>query len=151
MIHDSWLVHEHDVRLVAVAAGVCTIVALTVFTIMAHARASRERSWAWLMLAGIVSGVGVWTTHFIAMLAYDPGIPMRFDVATTALSVVIAVVVATASWLHSLRPGASSAGGSASLMAAASPPCIIPEWVRSGYLAALAIVFRWSHYLSARA
>ena len=31
------------------------------------------------MAAGLAAGSGIWATHFIAMLAYDPGIGMAFD------------------------------------------------------------------------
>ena len=35
------------------------------------------RARAWLALAGAATGCGIWATHFIAMLAYEPGVPDR--------------------------------------------------------------------------
>ena len=31
------------------------------------------RRLVWLALTGISAGSGIWATHFVAMLAYDPG------------------------------------------------------------------------------
>jgi NO-binding membrane sensor protein with MHYT domain len=48
---------------------------------------------AWLVLAALsIGGVGVWLMHFIALLGFaTPGSPIRYDVAKTLLSAVLAV------------------------------------------------------------
>ncbi|MGH7123129.1 MAG: MHYT domain-containing protein, partial [Stellaceae bacterium] len=46
---------------------------------------------AWLSGAAIVFGGGVWSTHFVAELAYKPGIPTGYGIGLTALSIVIAM------------------------------------------------------------
>jgi signal transduction histidine kinase/ActR/RegA family two-component response regulator len=43
-------------------------------------------------LTGLVAGSGVWATHFIAMLAYLPGLQIGYAPGVTALSLAIAVV-----------------------------------------------------------
>jgi diguanylate cyclase (GGDEF)-like protein/PAS domain S-box-containing protein len=40
-----------------------------------------------------VTGCGIWATHFIAMLAYEPGVATAYDVGLTAVSLVAAAVV----------------------------------------------------------
>ena len=40
-----------------------------------------------------VSGCGIWATHFIAMLAYDPGTAAGYNIAITLLSLVLAVAI----------------------------------------------------------
>jgi PAS domain S-box-containing protein len=47
----------------------------------------------WIIAAGIAAGSGIWATHFIAMLAYDPGIGMGFDVDLTVLSLIAATAI----------------------------------------------------------
>ena len=84
------LVHHHNLGLVAVAALVCVIAAFTVFTILDHAHLAQRRRVGWVVLAGLVSATGTWATHFIAMLAFDPGIPVYYDPALT-LSSALAV------------------------------------------------------------
>ena len=53
----------------------------------------------------MVGGSGVWATHFIAMLAYEPSLNIHYDVPMTALSWVVAVLgVAAGFALSSWRP-----------------------------------------------
>jgi NO-binding membrane sensor protein with MHYT domain len=51
------------------------------------------RVW-WLGLAAVaIGGTGIWTMHFVAMLGFSVvGVPIRYDVALTAASAIIAVV-----------------------------------------------------------
>lgn len=49
---------------------------------------------AWLAVAALCMGGGIWSMHFVAMLAYSmPGIPISYDPLLTALSLVIAILV----------------------------------------------------------
>jgi len=62
-----------------------------------------------------VTGAGIWATHFIAMLAYDPGVGIAYNVALTALSLlaaaaVTAVGIGIAVYASTLR-GAAVGGG----------------------------------------
>jgi diguanylate cyclase (GGDEF)-like protein/PAS domain S-box-containing protein len=87
------LVEAHDLRLVALAASICALSALTTVCLVRHAR--RARGWAqtgWLAVAATAGGSGIWATHFIAMLAFTPGVPGGYDVLLTALSLVIALL-----------------------------------------------------------
>jgi signal transduction histidine kinase/AmiR/NasT family two-component response regulator len=84
---------QHDLRLVAVAALICIIASSTAFGF--HARGLRSCGplrWAWLGLTGLVAGAGVWATHFMAMLAYQPTMKIGYDLAETAASFVVAVL-----------------------------------------------------------
>jgi diguanylate cyclase (GGDEF)-like protein/PAS domain S-box-containing protein len=47
---------------------------------------------AWLLLTGLVSGSGVWATHFIGMVAYSPGLKTGYSPTGTLLSLMIAVL-----------------------------------------------------------
>jgi diguanylate cyclase (GGDEF)-like protein len=110
MHHSShWFVHAHDVRLVVVAALVCSLAAFTVFTILERARHAFRSSAGWIALAGLVCGVGTWATHFIAMLSYDPGVPAQYDLSLTLLSVLAAVVITAAGWRFALQTSRRSA------------------------------------------
>jgi NO-binding membrane sensor protein with MHYT domain len=50
----------------------------------------------WTVTAGAATGCGIWATHFIAMLAYDPGIVVGYGMVLTALSLVVAIMVTSA-------------------------------------------------------
>ena len=84
---------QHDLRLVVLAALICVTACCTAFGF--HARALKSAGplrLAWLALTGLVAGSGVWATHFMAMLAYQPSLRIGYDPAGTALSFAAAVV-----------------------------------------------------------
>jgi signal transduction histidine kinase/ActR/RegA family two-component response regulator len=88
------ITREHDLRLVVVAALICATACSAAFGF--HLRALKAPAtavrWAWIGLTGLVAGSGVWATHFIAMLAYQPELRMGYDMAGTAASLATAVV-----------------------------------------------------------
>jgi diguanylate cyclase (GGDEF)-like protein len=87
---------QHDYRLVALAALICVAGALVSFKIYSQVASSEgPRRLCLLALTGICSGAGIWATHFIAMLAYDAGLPIAYEPITTAASFVIAVSATT--------------------------------------------------------
>jgi signal transduction histidine kinase/NO-binding membrane sensor protein with MHYT domain len=84
---------QHDLRLVAVAAAICVVASSTAFGFHARGlRAGGALRWAWLALTGLVAGAGVWATHFMAMLAYQPTMKIGYDLAETTASFVVAVI-----------------------------------------------------------
>jgi diguanylate cyclase (GGDEF)-like protein/PAS domain S-box-containing protein len=87
------LTTEHDYRLVGVAAVVCFAACFTAFRLYSRMRGAKGlvRA-AWLLLTGLVSGSGVWATHFIAMVAYSPGLKTGYSPTGTLLSLMIAVL-----------------------------------------------------------
>jgi diguanylate cyclase (GGDEF)-like protein/PAS domain S-box-containing protein len=85
---------EHDWRLVALAAGVCFLASGVAISLFHRAQAARGRArLVWLSLDAAAAGFGIWATHFIAMLAYDPGIGAGYDVTLTILSLLIAILL----------------------------------------------------------
>jgi signal transduction histidine kinase/NO-binding membrane sensor protein with MHYT domain/CheY-like chemotaxis protein len=107
---------EHDLGLVLLAAAVCVVAAVTAMRFYSRVRAAGTVSgrMLWAALTGMAAGSGVWATHFIAMLAYSPGLPIQFDEARTGLSLLLVVTgmaagFGLAGWLK--RPAAYGFGG----------------------------------------
>ncbi|MGA2127162.1 MAG: EAL domain-containing protein [Xanthobacteraceae bacterium] len=93
----SCLGGEHDWRLVALAAIVCLVASLAAVNLIQRARMSdRGGRAAWIATAGAGAGCGIWATHFIAMLAYQPGVAVAYDVGLTFVSLVVAMAVTAA-------------------------------------------------------
>jgi diguanylate cyclase (GGDEF)-like protein len=107
------IVQEHDLRLVVVAAVICLLASSVAVSSFDQALRNKSRRTAWTALAAVVAGLGIWATHFIAMLAYEPKIPVGYDLATTLLSVAAAVAVTGIGWIVALnrRPAAALLGG----------------------------------------
>ena len=86
------LVTQHDLSLVALAIVICAVASLAAISLFAHARTSAGIGrYLWIAVAATSSGVGIWSTHFIAMLAYSPGVPHGYDVALTVVSLLVAI------------------------------------------------------------
>jgi NO-binding membrane sensor protein with MHYT domain len=68
--------YEHDLRLVGLAAVICALASFTAISLLHHVRRSTGHMWRiWLAVSATSTGFGIWATHFIAMLAFSPGIP----------------------------------------------------------------------------
>ena len=50
------------------------------------------------------TGFGIWATHFIAMLAFSPGIPNAYNIALTFLSLIAAILLTGAGLAVALQP-----------------------------------------------
>ena len=85
---------EHDWRLVLLACLVCFVASVVAVNIFHRAIASHARTRSiWIAIAGAAIGYGIWATHFIAMLAYEPGISTGYNIVLTALSLAAAMVL----------------------------------------------------------
>ena len=88
------LTDRHDWRLVGLAGIVCLLASGTAIGLFRRARATSGRiRGAWLTLDAAAAGFGIWATHFIAMLAYEPGFSIGFDLKLTILSLALAVFI----------------------------------------------------------
>jgi NO-binding membrane sensor protein with MHYT domain len=85
---------EHDWHLVVLAAFVCLLASAVAISLFHCAQATKGRSrLIWLSLDAATAGIGIWATHFIAMLAYDPGIGAGYNLVLTILSLLIASLI----------------------------------------------------------
>lgn len=57
----------------------------------ARARTSLQKM-VWYFLATILAGSAIWSTHFIALLAYQASVPISFDPGLTVVSLLVAIV-----------------------------------------------------------
>jgi NO-binding membrane sensor protein with MHYT domain/methyl-accepting chemotaxis protein len=105
------LATEHDWRLVIVAGAVCFLASLTAIILHNRGRSAAGRArLVWVIAAGGAAGCGIWATHFLAMLAYDPGVGIAYNIGLTVLSLVAAATVtAVGLGIAVVRPGPAGA------------------------------------------
>src|ERR1700733_1183822 len=88
------LTNDHDWRLVVLAGAVCLLASAVAVILFHRAQATTGRTqFVWLALDAAAAGCGIWATHFIAMLAYDPAVGTGYNLAITILSLLIAVLI----------------------------------------------------------
>jgi diguanylate cyclase (GGDEF)-like protein len=87
------LTQEHNYLLLAVASCVCIAGSLLSVHILRRViNVAGIRKHVQLVLGSLVAGTTIWSTHFIAMLAYDPGVDHGFDPFLTMVSLGLAVL-----------------------------------------------------------
>lgn len=88
----SCIVMEHNLWLVLLAALMCVTGCWVTIGLFDRARKTAGvQMKGWLFLTAVAAGSSIWCTHFIAMLAYNPGAPITFDPVLTMASLVIAI------------------------------------------------------------
>ena len=71
----------HDLKLVVLAAIICVLASFAAINLLHHARKSQGHLRnVWLAVSAISTGFGIWATHFVAMLAFTPGIPSGYNI-----------------------------------------------------------------------
>jgi PAS domain S-box-containing protein len=84
----------YDLHLVALSFAVACLASYTALDLAGRIRASAGSArGTWLATAAISMGGGIWSMHFIAMLAFLMPMVVTFDVDLTVLSLVVAIVV----------------------------------------------------------
>ena len=124
------ITQEHNLWLLVLAALICAITSICAFLMLGRsAERSVTMARVWAVAAGVTAGLGVWATHFVAMTAYDVGVPLSFALGHLFGSLAISLAMQTAAfWLvHQInRPHAWGFGGAISgigIIAMRAPSC----------------------------
>ena len=83
--------NPHLVALSILVAAFASYTALDLGASVAATQGVAPR--VWLVAAAIAMGGGIWSMHFIAMLAFNMPISMSYDIGLTTLSLVVAIFV----------------------------------------------------------
>lgn len=87
---------DHDMTLVLLAALLCAFGSWVIANLYRHGlKQTPRQALLWYFLTAVTSGIAIWCTHFIAMLAYQPDAPVSFDFGLTFASLVIAITGST--------------------------------------------------------
>ena len=105
---------SHDPVLVALSILIAALASYTALDLATRMRAaSGSASLGWLAAAAVAMGGGIWSMHFVAMLAFNlPGVDVSYDPLLTLLSLAIPILVAAAAFVVvSQRPNALVVSG----------------------------------------
>jgi PAS domain S-box-containing protein len=86
----------YDATLVVLSIVIAIVASYTALDLAGRIKAAtgRAASASWLITAALAMGGGIWSMHFVAMLAFSmPGMDVSYDVGVTLLSLLLAIVV----------------------------------------------------------
>jgi NO-binding membrane sensor protein with MHYT domain len=86
----GWITQDHDLGLIALACLVC-VMAMNTSLRLSIPHLSGQQGALRAGTAVLAFSIGVWTTHFIGVLAYRPGGPVSFNVPLGTLSFILSI------------------------------------------------------------
>lgn len=110
----------YDPILVALSIAIATFAGYTALELGDRASLGSEKSRsAWIAAAAVAMGGGIWSMHFVGMLAFRLQVPVTYDLGRTILSLVVAIAATAAAffWVNKDRQDRT---GRAARLAAAS-------------------------------
>ncbi len=101
----SCLTDDHNLWLVGLAAALCVAGALITTRLFQRLRhAERGAVPAWTFMGAVAAGATIWCTHFVAMIAYQPGVDVAYEPMNTGASLGVAIIgSALALWIAARR------------------------------------------------
>ncbi|MGE8498021.1 MAG: putative bifunctional diguanylate cyclase/phosphodiesterase [Pseudomonas sp.] len=97
------LTGSYDFSLVLISLGVAVLASYTALDLAGRIATATGRAVPlWIAGGAVAMGIGVWSMHFVGMLAFSLPIPLGYDLAITLLSLAIAILASGfALWLVS--------------------------------------------------
>lgn len=91
----------HDVVLVFLSIIVAIVAAFTALDLAGQVRGAQGATrLGWIAAAAVVMGGGIWSMHFIGMLAFSmPGMDVSYELGLTLLSLAVAILATGAGFL----------------------------------------------------
>jgi NO-binding membrane sensor protein with MHYT domain/nitrate/nitrite-specific signal transduction histidine kinase len=87
------VINTYDWRLVILSILIAIITSYTALDLGGRVTAAQSRlRRAWLIGGAVTMGVGIWSMHFIAMLAFSLPIPIAYHVPTVLASLLVAII-----------------------------------------------------------
>jgi two-component system, sensor histidine kinase and response regulator len=109
---ESLLAGTYDQRLVVVSVIIAIAASYAALDLSGRVTASTGRARViWLFGGACAMGLGIWSMHYIGMLAFVLPIPVLYDWPTVALSLVAAIVASAVALYVTSRPHMNLAAG----------------------------------------
>ncbi|WP_037493960.1 sensor domain-containing diguanylate cyclase [Sneathiella glossodoripedis] len=90
----SCIAFEHDYFLLALAVVICAVGSTITMRLFGRTRNNTgSKRLHWVFISGVAGGCTIWTTHFVAMIGYNPPVDNGYEPIMTAASLFLAVVV----------------------------------------------------------
>jgi NO-binding membrane sensor protein with MHYT domain len=98
---------HYELNLVALSLVVAIIASYTALDLagcVSASTSSPRKSWTWLIAGAVSMGTGIWSMHFIGMLAFHLPVPVAYDLPISLFSMFIAIIVSAIALIILRRP-----------------------------------------------
>ena len=86
------IAHQHDPWLVLLSLFVCVAGSWVTARLFGRATAVEgPLQFGWYFLTSVSAAASVWSAHFVAILGFEPGVPVSFDPVMTIVSLLVAM------------------------------------------------------------
>lgn len=93
------MLHGHQAAYVILSVGIAILGSWTALDLNGRVRAhSGGGRWTWLTATALAMSLSIWSMHFVAMLGFNAGVPVTYDVLLTILSLLLAIVPTAAAF-----------------------------------------------------
>jgi two-component system sensor histidine kinase/response regulator len=90
--HDLAMQGHYDARLVALSVLIAIVASYAALDLAARVTSARGRArYIWLSGGATAMGIGIWSMHYIGMLAFHLPVPVKYDWPTVLLSLLAAI------------------------------------------------------------
>lgn len=87
------LIHTHDLGLVVLSIIIAILASYTALDLAGRVTAAQGRArFSWLVGGAVAMGLGIWSMHFTAMLAFNLPLSVAYNVPTVLLSLLVAII-----------------------------------------------------------
>src|SRR5882724_7623128 len=87
------LTGSYDLFLVALSALIAVLASFAALDLAGRVTSARDRArLLWLSGGAVAMGIGIWSMHYIGMLAFRLPVPVQYDWPTVLLSLVAAIL-----------------------------------------------------------
>ncbi|MDF5717822.1 MAG: MHYT domain-containing protein [Rhizonema sp. NSF051] len=98
------IIGTYDLRLVALSLLIAVLASYTALELAARVTLTQGLARIiWLTGGATIMGIGIWSMHFVGMLAFSLPVPIDYDVPTVLLSMLAAVIASFAALLLASR------------------------------------------------
>ena len=92
------MIGSYDYRLVALSIVIAILASYAALDLAGRVTVARSRArFFWLSCGAIAMGIGIWSMHYIGMLAYKLPVPVLYDWPTVLLSLLAAIFASAVS------------------------------------------------------
>ncbi|MFN6513639.1 MAG: MHYT domain-containing protein [Nostoc sp. CreGUA01] len=95
----------YDLRLITLSIAIAIFASYTALDLAARVTAAKASAKvAWLIGGAMVMGIGIWSMHFVAMLAFSMATPIAYDMLIVLVSILPAVIASGGALFLASRP-----------------------------------------------